>query len=54
MKLNSDQVLTIAKGDQEIAAFIQMLLDTIEQQAARIQQLEERVHELERQLGQNS
>lgn len=54
MKLTPDQVMTICKGDQEIAAFVQTLLDTIEKQAARIEQLENRVHELERQLGSNS
>lgn len=51
MKLTADQVLTICKGDKEIASVVQFLLD---QQAARIQQLENRVHELERQLGSNS
>lgn len=54
MKLTADQVMTICKGDTEIAAFVQTLLDTIEAQAVRIKQLENRVHELERQLGQNS
>lgn len=54
MKLTPDQVLTICKGDSEIAAFVQTLLGTIETQAARIQQLEKRVHELERQLSQQS
>lgn len=54
MKLTPDQVLTICKGDQEIAAFVQSLLGTIEKQAVRIEQLENRVHELERQLGSNS
>ena len=36
---------------KEIASVVQFLLD---QQAARIEQLEHRVHELERQLGSNS
>lgn len=54
MKLNSDQILDISKGDKEIAAFITMLAQTIEKQAQRIEQLETRVKELERQLGQNS
>ena len=68
MKLDSEQILQISKGDKEIAAFITMLTQTIERQAAhieqqakrieqqakRIEQLETRVKELERQLGQNS
>lgn len=54
MKLTSDQVMTICKGDPEIAAFVHTLLNTIETQAARIKELEHRVHELERQLGSNS
>ncbi|WP_270168156.1 IS66 family transposase [Paenibacillus sp. SYP-B4298] len=54
MKLTKEQVLTISKGDQEIADFITGLLVIIDQQAKRIKQLEARVHELERQLGQNS
>lgn len=56
-----EQVVAIAKGDLEIAAFIQALLDqnrklqqVVEEQAARIEQLELRVKDLERQLGQNS
>ncbi|SDD85339.1 hypothetical protein SAMN02799630_04154 [Paenibacillus sp. UNCCL117] len=44
MNLTPDQVLTICKGDQEIAAFVQTLLNTIEKQAERIEQLESRVH----------
>ncbi|MFB5762874.1 DUF6444 domain-containing protein, partial [Paenibacillus medicaginis] len=51
MKLTPEQVLTICKGDKEVASTVQFLLD---QQAARIEQLEHRVHELERQLGSNS
>lgn len=61
MKLDSEQILQISKGDKEIAAFITMLTQTIEQQARqieqqtrRIKQLETRVKDLERQLGQNS
>lgn len=51
MNITQDQVLTICKGDKEIASVVQFLLD---QQSARIQELEKRVHELERQLGKNS
>jgi transposase len=54
MKLSPDQVLTICKGDPEIAAFVQSLLDMNEKQAERIQQLENRIHELERQVALQS
>ncbi|QNK54360.1 DUF6444 domain-containing protein [Paenibacillus sp. PAMC21692] len=54
MKLSPEQVLTICKGDPEIAAFVQSLLDMNEKQAERIQQLETRVHELERQVALQS
>lgn len=47
MKLSSEQILAISKGDKEIAAFITLLTN-------RIEQLEDRVKGLERQLGQNS
>lgn len=47
MKLSQEQILEISKGDKEIAAFITMLTD-------RIEQLENRVKDLERQLNQNS
>jgi len=57
----SQQVLQIAKGDTEIATFISALLDQnrkltelVQQQHAKIEQLEQRVKDLERQLGQNS
>ncbi|MEI7026049.1 DUF6444 domain-containing protein [Paenibacillus sp. y28] len=46
--------MTICKGDKEIAAYFHTLLDIIDRQAERIEQLEKRVHKLERQLGQNS
>ena len=51
MRLTPEQVMTICKGDKEIASVVQFLLD---QQADRIEQLERRVHELERQLKSNS
>lgn len=54
MRINREQILKISKGDHEIAAYISMLTQTIEKQAQRIVQLENRVKELERQLGQNS
>lgn len=61
MELTREQVNTICKGDQEIAGYFHALLDQnqeltllVEKQAKRIEQLEKRVHELERQLGQNS
>jgi len=47
MKLTPDQVLSISKGDQEIALFITALL-------TRIDELELQVNDLKRQLGQNS
>lgn len=61
MKLSSKQVLQVSKGDTEIAGFISALLtqnekltEIVETQARQIKQLEKRVHELERQLDQNS
>lgn len=45
--MTEEQILQISKGDQEIAAFISSLFKQIEV-------LTNRVHELERQLGQNS
>lgn len=61
MKLTSRQVLQVSKGDTEIAGFISALLtqnekltEMVETQAKQIKKLENRVHELERQLGQNS
>ncbi|WP_189021127.1 DUF6444 domain-containing protein, partial [Paenibacillus marchantiophytorum] len=47
LKCTEEQVLQISKGDPEIAAFITSLLTHIEQ-------LNQRIQELERQLGQNS
>jgi transposase len=47
LKFTQEQVLQISKGDLEIAEFITQLLN-------RIDFLENRVKELERQLGQNS
>lgn len=47
MKLTPEQVNTICKGDQEIAGYFNALLTVVSN-------LEKRVHELERQLGQNS
>jgi transposase len=66
--LTPQQVNTICKGDQEIASYFHTLLahnrqltELVEKQAiqikdqtAKIEKLEKRVHELERQLGQNS
>jgi len=54
MKLTSQQVNIICKGDEEIAGYFHALLAVVDQQAKRIKELEKRVHELERQLGQNS
>lgn len=56
MNLNPapEQILKISKGDPEIAMFITALLMQNHQQAERIVQLENRVKELERKLGQNS
>lgn len=61
MKLTSQQVLQVSKGDVEIANFISSLLaqnekltELVETQAIQIKKLEKRVHELERQLGLNS
>lgn len=47
MELTPEQVLSISKGDPEIAAFISSLL-------LHIQRLETQVNDLKRQLGQNS
>lgn len=54
MKLTPQQVNIICKGDEEIAGYFHALLTVVDQQAKRIEKLEKRVHELERQLGQNS
>jgi transposase len=61
MELTPQQVLTICKGDMEIAGYFNALLahnrhltEIVEKQAKQIEKLEKRVHELERQLGQNS
>ncbi|OAS25703.1 IS66 family transposase [Paenibacillus oryzisoli] len=61
MEFTKEEVLKISKGDGEIASFITALLDhnkqlqaTIEKQAQHIAKLENRIVELERQLGQNS
>lgn len=51
MKLTPEQILAICKGDKEIATVVQAIFDY---QNARIEQLEQRVQELERQLGSNS
>lgn len=68
MDVTPQQVLHICKGDTEIASVFHALLEqnralteqnqhlqtVIASQAKKIQKLEARVHELERQLGQNS
>lgn len=68
MKLSSQQVNHLSKGDQDVANVIyallaqnQQLIDKVDQQAAIIEQqaqelkeLKAEVHELKRQLGQNS
>lgn len=54
MDLTPEEVYQISKGDHEIAGFITLLLETIHRQTQQIEQLQSRVHELERQLGQNS
>jgi transposase len=54
MKLTSQQVNTICKGDQEIAGYFNALLAVVDKQEKQIEKLEKRVSELERQLGQNS
>lgn len=61
MKLTQKQVLHISRGDTEIAGFIsallhqnQQLTELVEAQAKRIEVLENKVHELERQLGKNN
>lgn len=61
MDLTPQQVNTICKGDPEIAHFFNLLLEenrrlreVVDTQAKQIRVLEKRVHELERQLHQNS
>ncbi|QJD81870.1 DUF6444 domain-containing protein [Cohnella herbarum] len=68
MKLTSQQVNKICKGDKEIAGYFSALLTQnqqltqlvekqaaqIEKQTLQIEKLEKRVNDLERQLGQNS
>jgi transposase len=61
MELTPQQVNTICKGDKEIAGFFNAVLEqnrqlkkVVASQAKQIKKLEKRVHELERQLGQNS
>ncbi|GAA3401778.1 IS66 family transposase [Paenibacillus hodogayensis] len=55
MKMSPEEIERISHGTpSEIAAVITRLLEIIDQQAARIVALENRVAELERQLGQNS
>ncbi|TYA15284.1 IS66 family transposase [Paenibacillus faecis] len=54
MHLSPEQVHAICKGDPEIITAFNALLQVIDQQAKRIVELEQRVQELERQLGQNS
>lgn len=54
MELTPEKVNTICKGDQEIAGYFHALLSIIDKQTKRIETLEKRVHELERQVGQNS
>lgn len=68
VKLTPNQVNTMSKGDPEIADYFNNLLHVITQQAQQIEKqneqlemqalkidkLEKRVHELERQLGSNS
>ncbi|WP_245850698.1 DUF6444 domain-containing protein, partial [Paenibacillus herberti] len=52
MKLAREQAMRLSKN--ELVEMVFGLLAIVEQQAAHIKQLEQRVHELERQLGQNS
>jgi len=54
MELTPQYVNKICKGDQEIASYFNALLSVIDKQAEQIEKLEKRVHELERQIGQNS
>lgn len=61
MDLNPQQVLQICKNDTEIAGYfhemlahIRVLTDTVQQQANEIKSLKAEIHELKRQLGQNS
>lgn len=61
MKFTAEQVMTISKGDAEIASFITLLLEQnakLEDQVCKLEernnQLEARVKELERQLGSKS
>lgn len=61
MELTPQQVNKICKDDQEIAGYFnallahnQQLTQLVKKQTVQIEKLEKRVHELERQLGQNS
>lgn len=61
MKFAPEEVMHISKGDPQIATFISSLLERMDQivelsekQAQTIVRLEDRVKDLERQLGQNS
>ncbi|BBH22070.1 hypothetical protein Back11_34150 [Paenibacillus baekrokdamisoli] len=61
MELTHEQVNIICKSDREIASYFRALLAQnrqltvlVEKQAIRIEQLEKRVNELERQLRHNS
>jgi transposase len=54
VELTSKQIMVICKGDEEIASYFHSLLAHNREQAKQIKQLEKRVQELERQLGQNS
>lgn len=54
LQLSPQQVLHICKGDAEIAVHFNALLTLIQKQSEQIAKLENRVQELERQLGQNS
>ncbi|OBR69830.1 hypothetical protein A7K91_21980, partial [Paenibacillus oryzae] len=58
MELTPEQILQICKGDQEIASIVQLIYDQqnarCKQLEARVLELEAEVHDLKRQLGQNS
>lgn len=54
LELSPQQVLHICKGDAEIAGHFNALLTIIQKQSEQIEALNNRVSELERQLGQNS